>query len=133
MTRPHYSLRIVLADPPSAFAGMEDLEARLEVGADSLPGVPAEGGLAFLVDYDLRFNGDFGWRPVGPAIRVEKDGRRFVYVGWYGTKDGVRSRFRRLKVPLGGVADFMAEPRIVVAGRDAKGGPACAQAVVLSL
>jgi hypothetical protein len=132
MTRPHYSLRIDLVDPPRAFDGMADVEARLEVGKDSLPGEWLdERDVSFVVDFDLRFNGDFGWRPVGPAIKLEKDGSRFVYLGWYGTKDGVRSRFRRLKVPLGGIDDFMDEPRIRVAGTDAKGGPACAKATVL--
>ena len=129
MIRPHYSLQIELVDPPSKFNGMTDVEARLEVGKDSFPG---EDGRLFAVEYDLRFNGDLGWRPVGPAIKVEKDGRRFVHIAWYGTKDGERTRFRRLKVPLGGIVDFMAEPKVVVAGRDLKGGPACAQAKVVS-
>ena len=125
--RPHYTLRIVLVDPPREFDGMTDVEPRLEVGNDSLP---AKDG-AFLVEYDLRFAGDRGWLPTGPAVKAEKDGRRFVYVGWYGTKDGVQTRFRRLKVPFGDVDHFAEEPTIVVAGRDAKGGPACAQAIVI--
>lgn len=124
MTRPHYTLRIELVDPPREFDGMADLEARLEVGKDSFAG---EDGV-FTVEYDLRFAGDLGWLPSGPAIRAEKDGRRFVYIGWYGTKDGKRTRFRRLKVHLEGVDHFAESPTIRVAGRDRKGGPACATA-----
>ncbi len=128
MTRPHYSLRIVLVDPPLEFGGMLNLEARLEVGKDSFPG---DAG-TFVVEYDLRFAGDHGWLPRGPAIQREKDGRRFVYLGWYGTKDGVRTRFRRLKVHLEGFDHFAEAPTICVSGRDKRGGPACATAAILS-
>lgn len=128
MTRPHYTLRVVLVDPPTEFDGLADLEARAEVGHDSFP---AKNG-AFEFEYDLRFAGDHGWLPRGPAIRTEKDGRRFVYLGWYGTKDGVRTRFRRLKVHLPKLDQPQEEFTIRVAGRDRKGGPACATATILS-
>lgn len=128
MTRPHYVLRLEVVDPPASFDGMDDVEPRLEVGKDSFP---MQDG-AFRVEYDLRFAGDLGWLPHGPAVRTEKDGRRFVYVAWHGTKDGARTRFRRLKVPLAGIDHFADEPVLRVAGRDAKGAPACAWATVLA-
>lgn len=120
-------LRVVLSGIPSEFDGMTDLEPRLEEKDASRPGERDGNG-------NIAFETRYAYEPKlrGPALKREKDGRYFVYVGWYGTKDGVRTRFRRLKVHLDQVPYLVWDCEVVVAGRGKDGSPACATALVLS-
>ena len=119
-------LRVVLTDIPTEFDGMTDLRPMLQEGEDSIPGVrDGERNLVFETRYayEPRFR--------GPALKKEKDGRPFVYIGWFGTRDGERIRFRRLKVHLDRV-NIAWDCEVVVAGRGKDGSPACATATLLS-
>lgn len=85
----HNVLRIVLVDPPKEFDGMNDVVAMLESRCGPEPGESDTNGN---VTFETRYTSDPDVR--GPALKKEKDGRPFIYLGWYGTKAGVRTRFR---------------------------------------
>jgi hypothetical protein len=120
-------LRVVLVGAPTEFDGMTDLEPRLEEKDASRPGQSdGDGNIAFETHYSYDET-----KLRGPALKREKDGRYFVYIGWYGTKDGVRTRFRRLKVHLEQVPCLVWDCEVTVAGAGRDGSPACATATVL--
>lgn len=119
-------LRVVLVDPPSSWADYESIEPRLETRDGSEAGV-WDGNT-------VRFETRYRYEPTisGPAFKREGDGRRFVYIGWYGTKSGLVERFRRLKVHLEKVPNLTRDCEVHAAGKMAKdGSPACATATIL--
>lgn len=119
-------LRVVLVDPPTAWADYDAIEPRLETKDGSEPGAREGANVCF----ETRYRSE----PTvsGPAFRRENDGRRFVYVGWYGTKGGTVERFRRLKVHLETVPDLAKDCEVHAAGKMLKdGSPACATATIL--
>lgn len=119
------TLRVVLVDPPTEFDGMADVEPFVEEKARNVPGERRGSDVVFETRYsEIPPMG-------GPAIRREKDGRWFVYVAWYGTKEGVWTRFRRLKVHLDRVPELIHDCEVTVAGRGRDGSPACATATIL--
>lgn len=122
---------ITVVDPPSSFAaeGPGPIELWLDEGRRVPPTRLSNGDLVFEVEFEVVSLRDGTRAPKGPAVRHHGDKRRFVYLDW--TRDGVM--FRRIKVFFD---TFLIGERerysVSVAGRDRKGGPACATATVLS-
>lgn len=119
-------LRVVLVDPPTSFEGMDNVEPMLDE-----KGVPRAGERG--EDGNVRFETAYTCKQAffGPAIRREKDGRAFVYIDWYGAREGGRTRFRRLKVHLDRVPHLVWDCEVTAAGRGPDGSPACATATIL--
>ncbi|WP_227625034.1 DUF5990 family protein [Fimbriimonas ginsengisoli] len=73
-------------------------------------------------------------QPVGDSVKREGDGRRFIHLAWWGTQDGHRQMFRRIKLFFDQVQALdttTAVNEVAIRGRDSKGLPACARAGVL--
>lgn len=127
-------LSIVVVDPPKHFASYGDIHLVLSTKeGEFAPDFVGASEIRFDVDIEIRpdRSGDLqGW---GPAVNRQGDGTRFVYLAWIGTQNGVRAMFRRLKVGLDQVPGFPGSAEnysVRVRGRDKKGGPACARAVL---
>lgn len=127
-------LSIVVVDPPNQCIGYDDIELVMSTKeGESPPVFVGADELRFDVEIDIRpdRSGDLqGW---GPAVNRQGDGIRFVYLAWIGTQNGRRTMFRRLKVGLDLVPGFPGSAKeytVRVRGRDKRGEPACARAVL---
>jgi hypothetical protein len=130
--------------PPTRCGDYTQVEAGLQRGAAIVQSQPPVGeGLEFVGE--LRVKDVSATARRRPPVFLGPDTHgpatdRFLYVAWTGETDGVRARFRRLKLPLGGVTwtqidalgrDPTATLVATVAGRDRHGGPACATVPLL--
>lgn len=117
---PYRDLRLVLQTKH----GLED-PTRIFEDSDSYR------TLEFAVPFKMSAQGGHP-HPVGDAIQRANDGGRFVYLQWWGVRDGRAETFRRLKVPFVQILNFgdgSSDVEITVRGKDPRGGPACATAV----
>ena len=137
--------RIRLRGLPGARCGDHaQVEAGLQRGEEIVQSQPSLGEALDFVG-ELRVKGISATARLRSPVFLGPDthgpaANRFLYVVWTGEKDGDRARFRRLKLPLGGVTwaqidalggDPAATLVATVAGRDRHGGPACATVPLL--
>jgi len=130
--------------PASTCGTLQRVEAALQRGEEIVQSQPLKGDTLELTG-ELRLKAtDTAARrkaPVflGPFTHGPPAGR-FLYVCWTGEEHGVRVRFRRLKLPLGGISWALIDAALgepagtlvaTVAGRARDGGPACATVPVL--
>ena len=130
--------------PASTFGTRERIEAGVQRGEEIVQSRPLSGDMLELTG-ELRLKAmDAAARrkaPVflGPFTHGPPAGR-FLYVTWTGEEHGVRCRFRRLKLPLGGITWALIDAALgepggtlaaTVAGRARDGGPACATVPLL--
>lgn len=128
-------IQIYVVDPPTVFAPYDEIELVLSTKDGIFPPAATEGAdLRFDVQVEIRPDKSGTLQGWGPAVNRQPDGRRFIYLAWIGTTSGGRSMFRRLKVFLDKVSLFPGHESVYtihVKGKDPRGGPACASAIVL--
>jgi hypothetical protein len=143
--QPVFAFRVRLRGLPPATCGEHSrIEAGLQRGTDIVQSRPPTGET-------LEFSGELRVKDVSAAARKGAPvflgpdthgppAGRFLYIVWTGEAGGARAMFRRLKLPLGGITwtllDTVARDRTAilvatVAGRDRRGGPACATVPLL--
>jgi hypothetical protein len=128
------TLHIIVHEAPKQWNGMVDLELVMQAGKAVIP--PSNSS-----DNQLRFQTEVEWKPdragilqpTGPSIVRQNDGRRFVYLQWWGSLAGERITFRRIKLYTQQIDGFTPDASHVeanVMGIDAKGCPACSTAII---
>jgi len=126
------TLTIVVKDPPSAWSDYDSIALRLPTASGSVEGRALENGdLEFTVPFEIRPDRAGVVQAWGPLINRQGDGRRFIYLAWYGRRGALEEMFRRLKVYtelIPGFPEIGEEVKLQIAGKDAKGTPACATA-----
>ena len=122
--------------PPTTCGPWSAVELGIQKQEHVLPATYLPAGTAECTG-ELRLKHDTrtGAAPVflGPFAFGPPSGR-FVYLSWSGVQDGKRVRFRRAKLPLGGITWEQVERVLsrqgvlvaTIAGRARDGGPACA-------
>lgn len=121
------TLSIVVIDPPDYFSEQGPVSLALQTAGGYREGLRVGSNLRFEVGYRLREDRSGVLQPTGDLVQRQPDGRRFVYLAWLNA-EGIS--FRRLKVHFD-LADYtQTHCEVRIAGRDAKGTPACASARV---
>lgn len=119
-------LTVLVLDPPTSFCGGA-IELKLQTKAGYTSGTPDGHGLRFETEYVLKADKSGVSQPFGEAVQ-RGDGRRFIYFSWLGPE----GMFRRIKLYFDQVPGFphAESPLVRIAGRNAKGEPACSTALV---
>ncbi len=124
-------LRIWLEDAPTACGDYTRVQPFLQTKKQMIPAAEQAGAdVAFDVTFDL-----VEGVPKGEAIYYYGDKRRFIYIAWRGSLNGAMpAMFRRIKLYADQLPPLVdgTSLEVRIAGRDAKGMPACSTAKVLA-